>query len=290
MTEQVQEELRTAARAAFAELCRLQDPDFPLDQAAAWLAAEEDPGADAAAMLGALDELARGLHVPEGEDPFRQVARLSHHLFTELGFRGDEEDYGNPENSLLHRVVERRRGLPILLSVLTIEIGRRVGVPIEGIGFPGHFLVRHRDADPPFYLDPFHQGKILRRERVELRLEEITGPLSAASAALLAPVSPRQVLVRMNRNLKNSYLERRDLHGVLRAIERLLLLDPSLSDERRDRALLLGQLGRYDVAIAEIEAWLERFPQAQEADRLRAHLAKLVARRAAKGEPGPKGG
>ena len=273
----VEEHLRAAARARFAQLAQGADADLALDEAAAWLAAEDQPGTEAALTLAALDELAAGLSVPPQADVFQQMARLVHHLFSHHGMTGDEEDYGNPHNSYLDRVLERRRGLPILLSVVVMEVGRRVGVDIDGIGFPGHFLVRPRKAEPPFFLDPFHGGRIVRLDELQVRLQGMGGGTvgAAQAGAWLAPVSARQILLRMNHNLKNSFLERRDLHGVLRAVERLLLLDPGQWAERRDRALILGQLGRRRAAITELNAYLEAFPLGPEADRLREHLARL---------------
>ncbi|RME22516.1 MAG: hypothetical protein D6798_15625 [Deltaproteobacteria bacterium] len=267
------EQLRAAARSAFAALVTGDGDDFDLGRAAALVAAEERPGVDAAEVVGQLDELAAELYIPPDDDIVVKVARLNHHLFEEAGFRGDAREPDAPDNSLLHRVLERRRGLPILLSLVAMEVGRRVGVELDGIGFPGHFLVRPRGADPPFYIDPFGGGRILRQDLLAIELPEGMGP------GVLRPVTARQLLVRLNRNLKHSYLRRRDPAGVLRACERLLVLDPSLAGERRDRALLLGQMGRLDVAIAELTAYLEGLPAGREADALRRHLARLIARR-----------
>ncbi len=266
------EQLRAAARAAFAALVRVDGDDLDLAQAAALVAAEEQPGVDAAEVVGALDGLATGLFIPPDDDIVVKVARLNHHLFETLGFRGDEDDYHAPDNSLLDRVIQRRRGLPILLSLVAMEVGRRVGVPLDGIGFPGHFLVRPRGADPAFYVDAFAGGRILREELLTVRLPE-------GGDAALDAVTDRQLLLRLNRNLKQSYLQRRDVAGVLRACERLLLLDPTLLGERRDRALLLGQLGRLDAAITELTAYLDHIPDGREAQALRQHLAKLISRR-----------
>lgn len=277
----MEEALRAAARADFAGLAQGPDEALDLGLAAALMAAEEQPGHDAAITMAALDALASGLHIPGGDAPIQKVARLNHYLFVEHGFHGSREDYSDPGNSFLDQVLQRRTGLPILLSLLMIEVGRRVGVEIDGIGFPGHFIVRPRDVDPVFYVDPFHEGRILRQDVIELKLQDVMGVgVGAAQAgAALAPVNSRQILIRMNRNLKNSYMERRDVNGILRACERLLLLDPGLLEERRDRALLLGRLGRFDTAIAELSAWIERYPDRPETDELKKHLGKLKARK-----------
>ena len=129
----------------------------PLDEAAARIASEE--GGDGTGVSAALDALAAG--VGTARDPVEQLARLVQHLFGEIGFRGDDEEYDHPRNSCIDQVLERRRGLPILLSTITMEVGRRIGLPLYGIGYPGHFLVG-TTTSPVLYLDPFDGGRLRR--------------------------------------------------------------------------------------------------------------------------------
>ncbi len=263
---------------SFAELVARAGPDVPLDRAVALVASEEQSGVSPRVILEGMDDLAQRLRIPSGAPLVEQVARLNHLLFTECGFRGDDETYDDPRNSLLDQVLERRKGLPILLSVLTIEVGRRVGLSLDGVAFPSHFLVTPSHAEPRFFLDPFHGGRILRREHLTQRLMAMTGGRAVSEAELaryMAPVSSRQLLVRLNNNLKGSYLRRRDLEGVLRAIDRLLALDATLMGERRDRGWVLARLGRVAEAIDDLETYLLVHSTARDADMVREHLREL---------------
>jgi regulator of sirC expression with transglutaminase-like and TPR domain len=263
---------------SFAELVARTGLDVPLDRAAAFIAAEEQPGVDPQAILDALDALAARLRIPSGAPLVEQVARLNHLLFTECGFSGDDKDYDDPRNSLLDQVLSRRKGLPILLSVLTIEVGRRVGLALDGVAFPSHFLVGPSHAEPRFFLDPFHGGRILRQEHLIQRLMAMSGGRRVSAAELAryaAPASSRQILVRLNNNLKGSYLRRQDLDGVLRTIDRLLALDASLMGERRDRGWVLARLGRKVEAIDDLETYLLVHPSARDAEMVREHLEEL---------------
>jgi len=197
---------------AFADYA--SQPILALDQGAALLAADEEPGLDPAAVLRALDELASSLHIPARSSPIEAVARLNHRLFAELAFAGDDEEYDHPDNSHLGRVLARRRGLPILLSVVYIEVARRHGVGIDGIGFPGHFIVSPRGVDPD------------------------------AWARFTAAVDARHILYRMNNNLKAAWIRRGHLEGALRAVNRNLALCPADAAEHVDRERLLLALSR----------------------------------------------
>ncbi|MCB9792673.1 MAG: tetratricopeptide repeat protein [Alphaproteobacteria bacterium] len=247
----------------------------PLDEAAAWIAADEQgQGEDAVdATVAQLDALAEGLHVPPQASVFERVARVNHRLFTELGFVGDSEDYDAPENSCLDLVIARRKGLPILLSVLLIEVSRRAGHAVDGVGFPGHFIVEPRGADPRFFIDPFHQGQVLREIDLRARLEQLFQqklPPGADLSRFTRRASSRMILIRMNNNLKVSHARRGNLLQALRAVERLIALAPELHAERRDRGLLLAQLGRHAEARGALQDYLEAAPDAEDAARVRA--------------------
>lgn len=262
----------------FADLVDRAGPDIPLDRAAALIAADEQPGLDPQGVLDGLDALARRVSIPPDAAPVEQVARLNHLLFTECGFRGDVETYDDPRNSLLDQVLARRRGLPILLSLLTIEIGRRVGLALDGIAFPSHFLVAPTHAEPRFFLDPFHGGEVLRPEHLIQRLSMMFGGRAVSAADLArftAPSTPQQILIRLNHNLKGSHLRRHDLNGVLRSVDRLLSLDATLMGERRDRGWVLARLGRTAEAIDDLETYLLVHPAARDADMVRQHLVEL---------------
>ncbi|MEZ4319635.1 MAG: transglutaminase-like domain-containing protein [Myxococcota bacterium] len=236
-----------------------------LDAAVAAIAAEEAPGeADADAMLAGLDALARGVRMPPDPAPTEAIARLNLHLFEREGFKGDVDDYENPRNSLLHTVLERRRGLPILLSVVYIEVARRCGVTIDPVGFPGHFLVAPADAEPEFFVDPFNQGRVLTTEALTERMTRMMGsrPSPQEVSAAVRRVNPTYVLVRINNNLKGAMLKSDDIPGACRAVRRMLALAPHLPSERRDLALMTAHQGDPRAAADELRAYLDAHPEA----------------------------
>jgi len=268
---------------SFSALIERCGEDLPLELGAAYVAAEEQPGIDPFAILAELDSLGQRLRLPPGAGLVERVARLNHLLHVELGLQGDVDTYDDPRNSLLDQVLERRKGLPILLCVIAIAVGRRAGLTLAGIAVPSHFLVSPADAVPRFYLDPFHGGDVLREEHLERRLSAMFGggPVGAERfARYTRPASPRQILVRLNNNLKGSYLRRTDLAGVLRCIDRMLLLDPGLLPERRDRGWVLARLDRVPEAIDELESYLVACPCARDAQMVRDHLDELRTRMA----------
>lgn len=259
------EHTRLLSRAAFMGLVDTYGNDLPLDEAAAWMDAEERRVDSIEQTMAALDELAVGLHIPEGADLYESIARLNHHLFTEHGFVGDTDAYDAPENSLLSQVIARRRGLPILLSLIYIEVARRVGVDIRGVGFPTHFMVTPADADPVFFVDPFHQGEILRRTQMRRWFDRITQANNEPLTPFehwIHPVNHRIMMVRLNANLKASFMRRGDLEGALRAVERMLILVPDALDARRDRGLLRLELGHEEEGAKDVDAYLAACGQA----------------------------
>ena len=234
----------SATRSSLEDLYGEHGDHLPLDRAAAILAAEEQPGRDPGEVLRALDRLAAGVRMPPQVEPFEAVARLNVHLFGELGFQGDEDDYDDPNNSLLDQVIARRRGLPILLSVVYIEVARRRGVAVDPIGYPSHFLVSPRGTEPRFFVDPYHSGQILREDVLKERLIELGEEDEEALDHWLAPVTGRQVVVRMLTNLWGSYKRRDDRAGELRCLERLEILETPGTPEAMRIAYELARVRR----------------------------------------------
>jgi regulator of sirC expression with transglutaminase-like and TPR domain len=273
-----------AARAEFEALFRTSE-EPPLDRACALVAVEEGATATVEELLGTLDGFAAEVGLPSvGIDDGVElavplalsVARLHHVLFEVHGFTGDPVEYDRPENSLLDHVLASGRGLPILLSVVYLEVARRCGIPAAGVGFPGHFLV-NPGTDPPIWVDPFHRGRILPRPALEARLTEIDRAVPSRDRveAALAPVGPRYLLARIENNLKGSRLRRGDVVGALRATERLLVAAPELVEELRDRGLMRAHLGRIDAAIEDLRRYLLRRPDAPDRERIETRLAEL---------------
>lgn len=269
------------ARAGFVDA--IAAPEVRLDVACAWIAAEESAGVRPSEVVAALDALSARiparLSADTGVEPrpgleAERVARLAVGLFGDEGFAGDVERYDEPENSLLDRVLARRRGLPILLGVVLLEVARRQHVPLVGIGFPGHFLVATR-SQPPVVLDPFHGGRVVPRVALEARLLQVDGvpPGRARMESALTPVGPRYILARINNNLKGSWLRRGQIPAALRAVERLLLVAPDLPEEIRDRGLMRLHLGD-DQGLLDLERYLEISPNAPDAERIAARVRR----------------
>ena len=254
------------AMAHFADLVARPDDEIPLDEAALLIAAQARPELDVGAELGRLDELAGGC-------PEATFDGLSGYLFAELGFRGNTEHYQDPDNSYLDQVLRRRVGIPITLSVLTIEVGRRLGVALDGIGMPGHFLVRHR-ADPATFLDPFGHGRRLDADGCRAIFTALGG--TAWDEAYLAPVGARAILTRMLLNLQGLFLP-----GNLRSaawVLQLRLTVPGLPvAERLGLARALGSLGLFAAAAAELDRVAAELPD-EEAVTVRAESRALRAR------------
>jgi regulator of sirC expression with transglutaminase-like and TPR domain len=235
----------TDATERFVEVMGRPEADVPLDLVSLLIAAHAYPDLDVDAELGRLDAIAAGC---EGGD----LDGLLRHLFVDLGFAGNAADYYDPRNSFLNEVLDRRTGLPITLSVLTIEIGRRLGIDLVGIGLPGHFLVRTTNS-PYEFVDPFHGGDRLDVDGVQALFSRVFGPSVEFLPGFVAPVSARSVVSRMLANLQGVYLRRVQPRNALWTV-RLRLAIPGLrSEERAELAQVLGQLGDVDAATAILE-------------------------------------
>lgn len=198
---------------------------IPLAEAALLIARSEYPELNSNTYLSKLDALAFELSPVLGseKDPLYCTNILSQFLFDDLGFRGNERDYYNPRNSYLSDALDRRTGIPITLSLVYIEVGARLGIPLLGIGMPGHFLVRHRDV-ADLYIDPFHGGILLSEKECEQRLHDVTGYSGPWSSVYLQPVSNREFIARMLGNLQQIYLNRQDMERARKVHEFLAVL------------------------------------------------------------------
>ncbi|MDQ6614063.1 MAG: transglutaminase-like domain-containing protein [Actinomycetota bacterium] len=230
---------------AFIALVQGPENALALDHAALLLAAHASPGMDVSAQLDRLDELA-------AECPEPTLDGLRQFLFEDLGFAGDTDDYSDPRNSFLDQVLDRRLGIPISLSVLMIEVGRRVGVPLEGVGMPGHFLVRHC-APPRVLIDPFHHGQILDADQCAALFATLFGTVATLPTSVLDGARPRAILARMLANLKRSYLDRRDPASLV-WVGRLRAAIPGVDpNEMVELAQLLVNFGRFGEAADALE-------------------------------------
>ncbi len=235
--------------ARFTALLGLAESDLPLDEATFLIAAHAHPGLNLDEWLVRLDEIA-GRCVDH-----RSPVELSEALFVTEGFTGNTEDYSDPRNSLLDDVIDRRLGIPISLSILMIEVGRRIGLALHGVGMPGHFIVGVADV-PDVFIDPFHAGRVLDIDGCAEVFAALQGPEAPFSMAYLAPTGSRAILVRVLNNLQRSYIERGSVDAVWAARLRLRFAELPLA-ERRQTATLLGSLGRFTEAASALEALAE---------------------------------
>jgi regulator of sirC expression with transglutaminase-like and TPR domain len=216
----------------FVEAVNASPSAVALDEAALCIAAHAAPGLDIDAYLVRLDELAAACRTPT-------LDGLLRHLFGKDGFRGNVDDYYDPRNSLLDQVIDRRLGIPITLAVVTMEVGRRIGVPMWGVGLPGHFLLRDK-VDPSVYVDPFNNGAMLDERGCRRLHRQLAGPSAPWDDAYLEPVERPAILARMLNNLKAIYAQRREV-GALRWVLRLRAELPDASPaEREDLARLMA--------------------------------------------------
>jgi regulator of sirC expression with transglutaminase-like and TPR domain len=271
--------LENKARVRFAALIE-RDP-IPLDEAALAIAQEEYPHLDPPAYLSRLDALAervaRKSPVPGRSATALHALRTV--LFEEEGLKGNEADYGDPRNSFLNDVLDRRIGIPISLSVVYMEVARRVALPLEGVGFPGHFLTKYvSPGGREIFLDAFNGGEMLSADECAARYRARTSGRDL-DRKHLAAVTPRQILARMLANLKRIYLERSDDVRAWSVLDRMLLLAPGQLDALRDRGLVSARLGASVPAERDLEAYLAQAPAGSDVAEVHRVLSALRGRR-----------
>jgi len=270
------------ARARFAALIRRPEGEIDLAEAALLIAGEEYPGLEVAAYLGLLAEMGAEARRRVGEVRLAASAleTLNHYLFDELGFAGNTEDYHDPRNSYLNEVLDRRTGIPISLSTVYATVARHAGLPIWGVGFPGHFLVKVAGEGEEIVLDPFNRGAILTETDCRKLLQRATEGRGVFSQDLLQTTGTKAILGRMLGNLKGIYSATRQYAKALSCVERILLLSPEAAGEIRDRALLLVQMQRTEEAIRELTRYLTQSPEPGDAEKVREQLRRLRMGRA----------
>lgn len=255
----------------------LDRPDEQVDlaEAALALAVIADPGLDPRQSLQVLDTLASGLRDRLGPDVQADASALGHYLGNACGFAGNLEQYYEPANSYLDVVLERRVGLPLTLSIIYMEVGRRVGLTVHGIGFPAHFIVGVPEQGRMRYLDPFRGGRELAPEDLAAQLRQTYGRPVHIDARMLQPLSKRAIIIRMLHNLKQAYLRQEALELALRANDRLAALQPEHAEHERDRAVLLYQLSAWKLAKTALTTYLARYPDGPDALALRGLLSTV---------------
>jgi regulator of sirC expression with transglutaminase-like and TPR domain len=269
------------ARSRFAVEVLRGEGEIDLGRATLLIGAEEEPRhCNVARSVEQLDLLGAVARQKVSERTGgSKVAALNAYLFDELGFEGNQQNYYDPRNSLLHRVLKNRRGIPITLSIVYMEIGRRAGLKVEGVGLPGHFIIRvwEEAEEAPVLVDPF-SGKVIDAEECQRRLDAIYGGRIILAEEHLRMATTRAILARVLSNLKAVYIQAGLHRRALAAVERILLLTPHNLEERRDRGVLLAQLGRLREAVAETQSYLNLASEAPDAEIVREQLNRLRMR------------
>lgn len=259
------------------------DDDLPLLEAAASLAQDDWPELDVQQVLADVDQLAARLQRRVGRQApvLDRLGALGQFFFGELGFAGNANDYYAVENSYLHRVLHTRRGIPISLAVLWLELARSLDLTVEGVSFPGHFLVQAHLDEGRVVIDPF-TGQSLSQAELRERLDEWTRPASGPGFAQELPLTlflegatPRQILARMLGNLKHIHHGAQDWQRAVAVQDRLITLLPRAWDEYRERGLALAELGELQRARVDLAVYLRQAGQAPDRDHIAERLRAL---------------
>ncbi len=253
------------------------EAELNLMHAALLIAADEYPGLDVARYLARLDGWAEdvGKRIPRQASVEVRLRQLNRFLFDELGFSGNAKDYYDPRNSYMNEVLERRRGIPITMSVVYLELGRRLGLDLVGVSFPGHFLVKLPYSGGEIVIDPYHRGILLSVEVLTRRLESLFDRDIESPAPFLSAANNRLILARMLFNLKGIYQQQGKAEKGIAIITKLLLVDPELTREYRDRGLLFNSLECYHAALQDFQRYLSYTPGAEDAGQIRELVLQL---------------
>ena len=271
----------------FAQLISREDARIDLSRACLLIAQDAYPDLDVERYIGEIERMATRLRAslaPSAAGEERVVA-LNQLLYEELGYWGNTQDYYDPRNSYLNEVIDRRTGMPITMSILYMELGRRIGLPVEGVSFPGHFLVRVRLRGGMLVLDPFSGGAPQSEDELRSRVKRVipdgvADDLPASELPLdqfLEPATNRQILARVLRNLKGIYRKANKPERMLDVLNRMLLVTPDASAELRDRGYVYQRLECYRAAFKDLTDYAEREPDAPDLDEVRSKLMELSA-------------
>lgn len=265
------------ARQSFAEIAALDEEALSLDRAALVIALEEYPELDIAKYLRKIDMLAVRAEVLIGMDhtPVHVIEGINEALFVQEGVRGNTEDYYDPRNSYLNEVLDRKLGIPISLSVLYMEVAKRIGFSVRGVGFPGHFLVKHVAGEKEIIVDPFNMGRILTWNDCQELLDKIYKDTVTMNASLLQPMEKRTILTRMLFNLKSIYTQKEQYFKALSVIDEILMLNPGTPSELRDRGLTYMQTSLFAKALADLETYLVQVVVPEDSSHIKNHIKML---------------
>jgi len=264
-------------RSRLEEILARPDREVNLAEAALLVAAEEYVDLDVRSYLVRLDEMGVALkrRLEEEPRPERAIMALNRYLFQEEGFRGNTEQYYDARNSYLNDVIDRKTGIPITLSTVYMEVARRAGLDVEGVGLPGHFVVRVQMPSRALLVDPFHGGSLLTERDCQERLDRIFEGKVKLEPKMLRPCRRKEMLERILRNLKAIYLRDEDKDRALRVVDLLVRLQPGSAEDLRDRGVLYAALDCYGLAARDLESYLALAPSGKDAEDLAARVAQL---------------
>jgi regulator of sirC expression with transglutaminase-like and TPR domain len=272
-------EQSSAPEALFRRMLDRPEEEIDLAEAALLIAKNAYRDLDVPGYLARIGELAGKLsaQLPEDGRESARIVALNRFLFEDQGFAPSVENYYDPRNSYLNEVLERRVGIPLSLSILYIEVGRRIGLPLQGISFPGHFLVKCTLKEGVVIIDPYCGGITLSLQDLQKRLRETRGGevSRAIVAAMLVAANKREILARMLRNLKAIYLDQRDYLRALSAIDWIIAVTPGEATEVRDRGLTYVKLECFRAALEDLEHYMQKAPNAADMDEIRSHVVEL---------------
>lgn len=246
------------ARQAFSDIAALDEDAFSLDRAALALALEEYPYLDVQDYLRRLDTLAARAGTLAGVDrsAVNIIESINEVLFVQEGLRGNSEDYYDPRNSYINEVLDRKLGIPISLSVIYMETARRINFPVEGIGFPGRFLMKHAAGERDIIIDAYDLGRILTPGDCQELLDRMHDSGITLNAAMLQPMGKKAIITRMLYNLKGIYSENEQYYKAISVIDKILMLNPGAHSEIRDRGILYMQTSLFAKALADLESYM----------------------------------
>lgn len=271
---------REDTRAQFADIVSRPDVDIDLATAALLIAQEEYPQLAPEPYLQRLDVLAERTKDRLADEiaPLIVLQEVSRVMFEEEQFRGNTTEYYDPRNSFLNDVLDRRIGIPITLSIIYLEIGWRLGLPLEGVNFPGHFLVRYEGETLRLLADPYQDGAIRFEDEAQTLLDQVSGGSLPLHPTHLRRAGKRDILIRLLSNLKGVYLNQRDDMRALAAIERIIIMKPDSAEDIRDYALALTRLGRDADARPQLTEYLRLSPEAPDRPRIETLLAHITGK------------
>lgn len=265
------------AAASFAQAIAARDEELDLALTALTIAQAEYQDLDPGAYILKLDGMGYALKDRLGSqrNPYAVIGALNAYLFDELGYKGNADEYHDPRNSFLNDVLDRRLGIPITLSIIYMELGRRIGLPFQGVGLPGHFVIKCPEPHGEVFVDPFNRGATLSADDCAALVKQVSRGQVQFQEHFLSGVTKRQMLARILNNLKGIYLSQQEYPKALVVVQFLLTLSPWALPEVRDRGMIRSYLRDYQGGLRDLETYLQYSPAAEDTDVVRRNVDSL---------------